>query len=169
MRCIMLRITSSEGAEHHVENAFVELAGAAPVRRLAFLQLGCVGLEALPLAIHHAANRFAQRAARTDRVPKLHGQTAEHRLGLEIAARAADLELEHFRQREMLHERELKVAEQVFRHADRGVLMYGVTPPRSATTAERADEIAGVMLERLRPLDLDALIAGKAVNVLYEE
>jgi hypothetical protein len=51
-----------------------------------------------------------------------------------------------------------RLAEQVFRHADRGVLMYGVTPPRSATTAERADEIAGVMLERLRPLDLDALI-----------
>ena len=46
----------------------------------------------------------------------------------------------------------------VFRHADQGVLLYGVTPPRSVTEPERADEIARVMLERLLPLNLDALI-----------
>ena len=51
-----------------------------------------------------------------------------------------------------------RAAEQVFKHADRGVLLYGVTPPRAATAPERADEIARVMLERLLPLNLDALI-----------
>ena len=50
------------------------------------------------------------------------------------------------------------VAEQVFRDAARGVLLYGVTPPRSATTPDRCDEIARRTLERLLPLDLDALI-----------
>jgi hypothetical protein len=51
-----------------------------------------------------------------------------------------------------------RAAKQVFRDADQGVLLYGVTPPRLATTPERADEIGRVMLERLLPLDLDALI-----------
>lgn len=50
------------------------------------------------------------------------------------------------------------VAGQVFQHADQGVLLYGVTPPRSVTAPERADEIARVMLERLLPLNVDALI-----------
>jgi hypothetical protein len=50
------------------------------------------------------------------------------------------------------------VTEHVFRDAGRGVLLYGVTPPRSATTPEPSDEIARRTLERLLPLDLDALI-----------
>lgn len=45
-----------------------------------------------------------------------------------------------------------------FRNADRGVLLYGLTPPRRTTTPERADEIARLTLARLAPLDLDALI-----------
>lgn len=44
------------------------------------------------------------------------------------------------------------------RHAARGVLFYGVTPPRLTTEPAQADEIARVTLDRLRPLDLDALI-----------
>jgi len=49
-------------------------------------------------------------------------------------------------------------ARQVFRDAGRGVLFYGVTPPRLATEPERADEIAAVTLGRLAALDLDGLI-----------
>jgi hypothetical protein len=45
-----------------------------------------------------------------------------------------------------------------FRDADRGVLFYGLTPPRREVTPERADEIARVTLNRLAPLGLDALI-----------
>ena len=39
-----------------------------------------------------------------------------------------------------------------------GVLLYGLTPPRLATTAERAHEIAGATLARLASVELDALI-----------
>jgi hypothetical protein len=42
--------------------------------------------------------------------------------------------------------------------AHEGVLLYGLTPPRSATSPERADEIAARTLGRLAALDLDALI-----------
>ncbi len=49
-------------------------------------------------------------------------------------------------------------ARDVFRHADQGVLLYGLTPPQLATAPERADEIARVTLHRLTGLGLDALI-----------
>src|ERR687883_663272 len=39
-----------------------------------------------------------------------------------------------------------------------GVLLYGLTPPRLATTAERAHEIARATLARLASVELDALI-----------
>src|ERR687885_2892314 len=39
-----------------------------------------------------------------------------------------------------------------------GVLFYGLTPPRLATTVERADEIARATLARLASVELDALI-----------
>ncbi|MFT3904662.1 MAG: methylenetetrahydrofolate reductase [Niabella sp.] len=39
-----------------------------------------------------------------------------------------------------------------------GVLMYGVTPPKSETTAERVAEIAAKTVARLTALDIDALI-----------
>ena len=39
-----------------------------------------------------------------------------------------------------------------------GVLLYGLTPPRLATTAERAHEIAAATLARLASVELDALI-----------
>jgi len=38
------------------------------------------------------------------------------------------------------------------------VLLYGLTPPRLATTAERAHEIAGATSARLASVELDALI-----------
>jgi methylenetetrahydrofolate reductase-like protein len=37
-------------------------------------------------------------------------------------------------------------------------LLFALTPPRSATTAERAQEIADLTVERLAPLDVDGLI-----------
>ncbi|MFV0458959.1 MAG: 5,10-methylenetetrahydrofolate reductase [Actinomycetales bacterium] len=48
--------------------------------------------------------------------------------------------------------------ERVFRRADRGVLLYGVTPPRQATPADKAEEIARATLARLAPVGLDALV-----------
>ncbi|MES3018081.1 MAG: hypothetical protein V4721_09890 [Bacteroidota bacterium] len=39
-----------------------------------------------------------------------------------------------------------------------GILLYGITPPKSETTPERIAEIAERTLARLIPLDLDALI-----------
>ncbi len=42
--------------------------------------------------------------------------------------------------------------------AREGVLLYGLTPPRSTTTAERADEIAGATLGRLASVGLDGLL-----------
>ncbi len=51
-----------------------------------------------------------------------------------------------------------RAGERVFRHAAEGVLLYGVTPPRRSTSPERADEITRATLDRLAPLDLDALI-----------
>lgn len=40
----------------------------------------------------------------------------------------------------------------------RARLMFSITPPRRSTTPEEAQRIAKVTIERLRPLDLDALI-----------
>jgi hypothetical protein len=39
-----------------------------------------------------------------------------------------------------------------------GVLLYGITPPKSATAAERVAEIAERTIERLHALDIDALV-----------
>ncbi len=39
-----------------------------------------------------------------------------------------------------------------------GILLYGITPPKSETTPERVAEIAEKTIARLIPLDLDALI-----------
>lgn len=39
-----------------------------------------------------------------------------------------------------------------------GILLYGITPPKSETTPERIAEIAEKTIARLIPLDLDALI-----------
>lgn len=39
-----------------------------------------------------------------------------------------------------------------------GILIYGITPPKSETSAERVAEIASKTVARLIPLDLDALI-----------
>lgn len=39
-----------------------------------------------------------------------------------------------------------------------GILTYGITPPKSETSAERIAEIAGKTMARLIPLDIDALI-----------
>lgn len=37
-------------------------------------------------------------------------------------------------------------------------LLFAVTPPRAAVTPERAQEVADITLERLRPLELDGLV-----------
>ncbi len=50
------------------------------------------------------------------------------------------------------------VFDAVFGDAGRGVLCYGLTPPRREVTPQRAEEIARVTLDRLTPLGLDALI-----------
>lgn len=42
--------------------------------------------------------------------------------------------------------------------SDREVLFFAITPPRSTTTPERAQEVADATLRRLEGLDLDALI-----------
>ncbi len=39
-----------------------------------------------------------------------------------------------------------------------GILLYGITPPKSETTPERVAEIAEKTIARLIPLDLDALV-----------
>ncbi len=39
-----------------------------------------------------------------------------------------------------------------------GVLMFGLTPPRASVSAERAEEIARVTLDRLTAVELDALV-----------
>jgi len=39
-----------------------------------------------------------------------------------------------------------------------GFLTFALTPPRSSTTGDRAQEIADATLDRLRPLDLDGLV-----------
>lgn len=41
---------------------------------------------------------------------------------------------------------------------DSGILLYGITPPKSETSPERITEIAEKTIARLIPLDLDALI-----------
>ena len=49
-------------------------------------------------------------------------------------------------------------ASQLLDRAQNGVLLYGLTPPRLTTTAERAEEIARAALGRLASVELDALI-----------
>src|SRR3954453_16903459 len=49
-------------------------------------------------------------------------------------------------------------ASQLLDRAQKGILLYGLTPPRLATTAERAHEIARATLARLASVELDALI-----------
>jgi hypothetical protein len=39
-----------------------------------------------------------------------------------------------------------------------GILLYGITPPKSETSPERISEIAERTLARLQPLDIDALV-----------
>ena len=39
-----------------------------------------------------------------------------------------------------------------------GVLLYGLTPPREASTPEQADAVAGAVLARLRPVQVDGLV-----------
>ena len=39
-----------------------------------------------------------------------------------------------------------------------GILLYGITPPKSETSPERTAEIAGKTIARLIPLDFDALV-----------
>jgi hypothetical protein len=49
-------------------------------------------------------------------------------------------------------------ASQLLDRAQNGILLYGLTPPRLTTTAERAHEIARAALARLASVELDALI-----------
>jgi len=49
-------------------------------------------------------------------------------------------------------------AQQLLQRAERGVLLYGITPPSLTTTPERTHEIAQAMLDRLEPVALDGLI-----------
>jgi hypothetical protein len=49
-------------------------------------------------------------------------------------------------------------AAQLLERTADGVLLYGLTPPRLATIAERADEIARATLARLASVELDGLI-----------
>lgn len=49
-------------------------------------------------------------------------------------------------------------AQQLLRRTRQGALVYGMTPPRLATTPERADEIAEATLRRLGTAALDGLI-----------
>ena len=44
------------------------------------------------------------------------------------------------------------------RAKESGVLLYGITPPKSETSAERVTEIAEKTLARLHALDIDALV-----------
>ncbi|MEO8885523.1 MAG: methylenetetrahydrofolate reductase [Mucilaginibacter sp.] len=44
------------------------------------------------------------------------------------------------------------------RSGESGVLIYGITPPKAETTAERVAEIAQKTIERLHTLDIDALV-----------
>lgn len=49
-------------------------------------------------------------------------------------------------------------AAELLRKAETGVLLYGLTPPRAATTPDQADEIARATLTRLEPVGVDGLI-----------
>jgi hypothetical protein len=49
-------------------------------------------------------------------------------------------------------------ASRLLEAAQEGVLLYAVTPPRLATTSERADEIAGATLARLASVGVDGLL-----------
>src|SRR3954451_1529921 len=49
-------------------------------------------------------------------------------------------------------------ASQLLDRAQNGILLYGLTPPRLTTTAERAHEIARAALARLASVELNALI-----------
>jgi hypothetical protein len=53
---------------------------------------------------------------------------------------------------------EPEVATGPLAHAGRGLLFYGITPPRANTPPERCAQIAAATLARLQPLDLDALV-----------
>ncbi|SCL23502.1 Methylenetetrahydrofolate reductase [Micromonospora pallida] len=46
----------------------------------------------------------------------------------------------------------------VLASASRGLLLFGITPPRASVTAEQADDIARLTLARLDPLAVDALV-----------
>ena len=71
------------------------------------LQRGGIGRIAPPDAVLvETADGAAQRAAPADRLAELDRQAAQHRLGLEVAARARDLAAEHLRNREVLHQRD---------------------------------------------------------------
>lgn len=39
-----------------------------------------------------------------------------------------------------------------------GLLLYGITPPKSETPPEKIAGIAEKIIERLNPLDIDALV-----------
>ena len=39
-----------------------------------------------------------------------------------------------------------------------GILLYGITPPKAVTTAERVSEIARKTVDTISSLDIDALI-----------
>jgi hypothetical protein len=47
---------------------------------------------------------------------------------------------------------------QRIRDRDSGILLFGLTPPRSSTPVDDVRRIAGVTLERLAPLDVDGLV-----------
>src|SRR5436305_7399174 len=49
-------------------------------------------------------------------------------------------------------------ASELLQRAEHGLLLYGMTPPRSTTTHERAEEIAQATLTRLERVNPDALI-----------
>ena len=49
-------------------------------------------------------------------------------------------------------------AAQLLAGTRKGVLLYGLTPPRATTTPEQADAVAGAVLARLRPVQVDGLI-----------
>jgi hypothetical protein len=53
---------------------------------------------------------------------------------------------------------EMDSASQLLRQAEHEVLLYGMTPPRLATTPEHADEIAQATLKRLEGVNPDGLI-----------
>lgn len=47
---------------------------------------------------------------------------------------------------------------QKIKSKESGVMLYGITPPKASTTAERVEEIAQKTVDRLSSLDIDALV-----------